>query len=258
VLPNAWDVASALVFARSPSCRAIGTTSWGIAALLGRPDGEFVTRDEMLQMVGRIASAVDVPVTADVEGGYGTTIQAAAETAEAAIEAGAAGINFEDADRSGSGPLLPVERQVERLRAIRETAERAGVALVLNARTDVYLSGEGEPEELFEEPVRRLNAYRRAGADCLYPIAASGRETIQRLVTATRGPLNIFAQPGVLPPAELEALGVRRLGIGSWGQRVAMGVTARIAAQLLEQGRLDFMDEALPREETAELFAQRP
>lgn len=256
VLPNAWDVASALVFARSPSCRAIGTTSWGIAALLGRPDGELVSRKEMLDMVGRIAASVDVPVTADVEAGYGTSVEAAAETAAAVIEAGAVGINFEDADHARPGTLLPVEQQVERLRAIREVAERSGVPLLLNARTDVEL-GEGDPEELFEEAVRRLNAYRAAGADCLYPITATGRETIQRLVAAIDGPVNVFARPGVPPPAELEGLGVRRLSIGSWGQRVAMGATARIAEQLLEQGRLDFMAEALPRDETASLFAPR-
>ncbi|MGZ4387693.1 MAG: isocitrate lyase/phosphoenolpyruvate mutase family protein [Gaiellaceae bacterium] len=106
VLANAWDVPSALVFARSSACRAVGTTSAGIAAVLGYPDGEVVSRDEMLGMVARIAAAVDLPVSADVEGGYGDSVEAAAETAAAAIEAGAAGINFEDSARDGSRPLF--------------------------------------------------------------------------------------------------------------------------------------------------------
>jgi 2-methylisocitrate lyase-like PEP mutase family enzyme len=164
VLPNAWDAVSARIFARSPACQALGTTSAGIAAVLGYPDGEVAPRDEMLEMVGRIARAVELPVSADIEAGYGASVEAAVETAAAVIAAGAVGINLEDGrhGEADSSPLLEPELQVERVRAVRELGEREGVPLVVNARTDVYLRQVGEPGERFGETVRRANAYHAA------------------------------------------------------------------------------------------------
>src|SRR5438067_224560 len=150
VLPNAWDVAGAVLFTQA-GFGAIATTSAGIAAALGYPDGQRISRDEMLAVVGRIAAAVELPVTADVEAGYGETVAAAVETAEGVIAAGAVGLNLEDATDAGPEPLADVAAQVEKIRAIREVAAERDIPLVLNARTDVYLLELGEPDARFAE-----------------------------------------------------------------------------------------------------------
>jgi 2-methylisocitrate lyase-like PEP mutase family enzyme len=254
VLPNAWDSVSARIFARSPSCRALGTTSAGIAAVLGYPDGEVSPREEMLEMVGRIARAVEVPVSADVEAGYGTDTEAAAETAGEVIAAGAVGLNLEDAWHGGASPLLSLEQQVERIEAMREVGEREGIPLVINARTDVYLRQVGEPEGRFEETVRRANAYTAAGADCIFVPGVADGETIDRLVKALDGPLNVFADLELPPIAELERLGVRRLSIGPQAQRASFALTARIAEELLEQHELGFLSQTMTRAEVNDLL----
>ena len=254
VLPNAWDVVSARIFARSPSCRALGTTSAGIAAVLGYPNGEVSPREEMLEMVGRIARAVEVPVSADVEAGYGASTEAAAETAAEVIAAGAVGLNLEDAWHGGASPLLSLEQQVERIEAIREVGEREGLPLVINARTDVYLRQVGEPEGRFEETVRRANAYTAAGADCIFVPDATDGETIGRLAKALDGPLNVFADLESPPIAELERLGVRRLSIGPQAQRASFALTARIAEELLEKRNLGFISQTMSRAEVRRLL----
>ena len=254
VLPNAWDVVSARIFARSPSLRALGTTSAGIAAVLGYPDGEVSPRAEMLEMVGRIARAVEVPLSADVEAGYGASSEAAAETASEVIAAGAVGLNLEDAWHGGESPLLPLEQQVERIEAIREVAEREGIPLVINARTDVYLREVGEPDGRLEETVRRGNAYSAAGADCVFVPDVTEEETIRRLVKELDSPLNVFAELESPPIAELERLGVRRLSIGPQAQRASFALTARIAEELLERRDFRFISQTMPRAEVRHLL----
>src|SRR6266571_1463826 len=138
LLPNAWDVASARIF-EDGGFAAIATTSAGIAFTLGYPDGERVSRQEMLTAVGRIAAAVQVPVTADVEAGYGNRPEDTALTARAVIEAGAVGMNLEDATGQPENPLLDLSLQIEKIKAVLEETQRSGVLIVLNARTDVYL-----------------------------------------------------------------------------------------------------------------------
>jgi 2-methylisocitrate lyase-like PEP mutase family enzyme len=257
ILPNAWDAASARIFARSPSCRALGTTSAGIAAVLGYPDGEVIPRSEMMEMVARIARVVDVPVSADVEAGYGASVQAAAETAAAVIAAGAVGLNIEDGGYRGGAwaePLLPVDVQVERIRAIKETGESEGVPLVINARTNVFMREEGDLEERLDKTIHRLNAYLAAGADCTFVPGVGRSETIARLVQALDGPLNIFAYPGVPPVDELERLGVRRLSVGPQAQRVAFRHFVQIGEDLLERREFGFVDQAMHRDEVARLL----
>ena len=219
VLPNAWDVASAVAFASLDGCRAIATTSAGVALALGYEDGERIPRDEMIAAVARIARAVDVPVTADLEAGYGDP----AGTAEAAIEAGAVGLNLEDG-------LRPIEEHMTAIRAVRAVAESRGVPLVINARTDVFLHGDGN----VEEAVRRGNAYLEAGADCVYPIMLAEAETIGRLAAEIRGPINVLHRPGVPPVAELERMGVARVSVGAGLFRAALGHAEALARELLE------------------------
>lgn len=229
VLPNAWDAATARIFATA-GFPAIATTSAGVAYAAGYPDGKGISRGEMLEAVRRIAATVTVPVTADLEAGYGDTVEAAVATAEGALAAGAIGLNLEDAYE---GRLLAVADQAVRIRAVRHVAGEAGVPLVINARTDVYLRQVGAAETRFDEAVRRSNAYREAGADCLFVPGVSDSETIGRLVEAIRGPVNILAVAGTPPAGELQRLGVARVSVGSGPMRASLSLIGRIAAELL-------------------------
>ena len=230
-----WDVASARVV-EAAGFPALATTSAGIAFALGYPDGERISRAEMAEAVRRIAARVRVPVTADMEAGYGRTPESAAETVRAAIAAGAVGMNLEDAPADGNGSLFDDQLQIERVRAAREAAGAAGVPFVINARTDVFLNRIGAPETRIGHAARRLNAYREAGADCLFAPGVTDRETIATLVRAIAGPLNVLAGPGGPPVPELEALGVRRLSLGSGAMRATLGLLRRIAAELRGPG----------------------
>ncbi len=204
VLPNAWDVASARAFEASGAA-AVATTSGAIANVHGYPDGEQIPRELMLAAVERIAAAVDVPVTADLEAGYGDPV----DTARKAWEIGAVGINFED----GAGSL---EEHVANVRKIRAAVPE----LVVNARTDVFLHGTKDPDDA----IARANAYLAAGADCTFVIGLVDLETIARIAAAVDGPLNVLFPPdrGPVPFDDLERMGVRRLTFGSGLYRAAL------------------------------------
>jgi 2-methylisocitrate lyase-like PEP mutase family enzyme len=240
LLPNAWDVASARILEEAGH-PAIATTSAGIAYSLGYVDGQQISRDEMLSVVARIARAVRVPVTADLEAGYGVTPQAIAETVKAAIEAGAIGMNLEDLSGDEKSPLVDLPRQIEKIQAVRETAAKMGVPFVLNARTDVYLAAVGTQETRFERTVERLRAYAKAGADCVFAPGVADRETIARLVKAVEAPLNILAVPNCPPMAELEKAGVARVSTGSGIMRAAMGLVQRVANEMIEKRSCETM-----------------
>lgn len=233
-LPNAWDVASARILEEAGH-PAIATTSAGIAYSLGYADGQIISRDEMLSVVNRIARAVNVPVTADLEAGYGTTAKAIAETVTAAIEAGAIGMNLEDLSGDDKNPLMELSQQIERIQIVRETAAGMGVPFVLNARTDVYLAGVGPEAARFEQTVERLRAYRKAGADCVFAPGLSDLETIAKLVRVVEAPLNILATPACPPIVELEKIGVARVSTGSGIMRAAMGVVQKVAKEMIAE-----------------------
>jgi 2-methylisocitrate lyase-like PEP mutase family enzyme len=213
VLPNAWDVASAKAFAVLPGCRALATSSAAVARSLGWEDGEQAPVAEMLRVVERIAATVDIPVTADLEAGYGDP----PGTAAAALAAGAAGMNLEDSHGAG---MVPLDEQVTLIRAVRAAAP----ALVLNARVDVFIRQTGG----VEEAVARGNAYLAAGADCVYPIMAPF-EAIGPLAAGIDGPLNVIATPQEPRLDELERLGVTRVTFGSGLAAVALGEATRLA-----------------------------
>jgi 2-methylisocitrate lyase-like PEP mutase family enzyme len=256
VLPNAWDVASARIV-EELGFPAVATTSAGIAAVLGYPDGEKITRDEMLGMVARIASAVRVPVTADLEAGYGVTIEDMTETVKAMVAAGAVGMNLEDVTGSDESSQVDLPLQVEKIRAIRRVGESLGVPVVLNARTDVYLMPIGPAETRFERTVERLEAYRDAGADCLFAPGMKDGETIGKLVRALRAPLNILVTAGSPPLRELEKMGVARASTGSAVMRATLGLTRRIAKELMESGTYDtLLDRAVPFAEISAILAR--
>ncbi|HWB83248.1 MAG TPA: isocitrate lyase/phosphoenolpyruvate mutase family protein [Bryobacteraceae bacterium] len=232
VLPNAWDAASARIL-ETAGFGAIATTSAGVAATYGYPDGERIGRAGMLEAIARIASAVSVPVTADVEAGYGTSVADVEETARGVLAAGAIGMNLEDADHHSLFDLAP---QVAKVQAVRKVAEEAGIPLVINARTDVYLLKIGAPESRFDEAVRRANAYHDAGADCLFVPGVRDAETIGKLAHAIHGPINILAVSGTPSTAELQKLGVARVSVGSGPMRATLSLLRRIAEELRTRG----------------------
>src|SRR2546421_9755593 len=209
VLPNAWDVATARLVEEA-GFPAIATTSAGIAWSLGYADGERISRGEMLAAIRRIVAAVRVPVTADVEGGYGATVAAAAETARGVIAAGAVGLNLEDGTNEDT--LLDPELQADRIRAVRAAATTARVPRVVNARTDAFAVRRWSPAERFTAAVRRANGYLAAGADCLFVPHVSDAETIGRLARQPAGPPNAIPGPPAPPPSELQRVGGRRGG----------------------------------------------
>jgi len=235
LLPNAWDVASARVFEEA-GFGAIATTSAGIAFTLGYPDGQRISREEMLAVVARIAAAVKVPVTADVESGYGNRPEDAAETARSVIAAGAVGMNLEDAAHQGGRSLLDLSLQLERIAAVREAVRACGISMVLNARTDVCLLEIGAPESRFDAALHRLAAFRDAGADCLFVPGLRDPETIRRLTSQLRHPVNILAGPGFPTIPELEKLGVARVSLGSGPMRATLGLLQRMALELKTEG----------------------
>ena len=238
LLPNAWDAVSARIFEAS-GFEAIATTSAGVAYALGYPDGELVPRDEMIAAVARIARVVDIPVTADMESGFAQSPAEVAETVKLVISAGALGINLEDTVHGAGRTLFEIADAVERVRNARAAANAAGVPIVINARTDVYLLGIGEKAERFDHAVNRLNAYRAAGADCLYAMGYFDADTIGRLTKAVNGPLNIMGLPGTPSAAELERLGVARVSTASGPARVAMTATRDSAVELLRSGSFE-------------------
>jgi 2-methylisocitrate lyase-like PEP mutase family enzyme len=228
VLTNAWDAASARVLELA-GAPAIATTSAGVAASLGYPDGELVDRDLMLGAVARIVRAVDVPVSVDVESGWGATTDAVCATAEAVLAAGAVGLNLED--RLEDPAIL-----VERIGAVRDVAGRAGVRLFVNARTDVWLSRDGDATARFDDGVARLRRYQAAGADGLFAPGLGDPDVIARLVRAVDRPLNVLAGDGVPPAPELQRLGVARVSVGSGPMRATLGLLRDIATELLGPG----------------------
>ena len=231
VLPNAWDVGSALVFEKA-GFPAIATTSAGVAAVFGYPDGQYISPDLMLDMVSRIAHAVSVPVTADVEAGYDNAVK----TGLAVMAAGAVGVNLEDTLSADPTTLIGLSQQTDTIRQVRQETN-----LVINARCDIFLSGIGEAAARFEHTVERARAYHAAGADSVFIPGVTDAGTIGRLVKAIDGPINILALAGVPSIPDLQELGVARVSIGSGGARAALGLARRLASELRDHGTFTSM-----------------
>ncbi len=227
VLPNAWDAASARAV-EAAGFPAVATTSAAVAANLGFADGEAAPVDEMLRAVGRIARSVAVPVTADMEAGYGLP---AAELVDRLLDAGAVGCNIEDTDHRAGG-LVEAGLQAERIAEIREAARAAGVPLVINARVDVFEGEIGPLEWRLDEAIRRGRLYVSVGADCVYPIMAADEATIAALVSGVGGPLNVYARPEAPSLARLAELGVARVSFGPWMHRLAMRALGRALTRI--------------------------
>jgi 2-methylisocitrate lyase-like PEP mutase family enzyme len=224
VLVNVWDVASAKVVAGLPGCRAVATASHSIAASFGYPDGEVIPVSLMIEAVGRIAAAVSLPVTADLEAGYGDV----GETIRRAIAIGVVGANIED-------EMRPLAEAVAAVRAVVKAGGAEGVPFVLNARTDAYLlGGDRDPADLLSDAIERGRAFLDAGADCVFVPGKLDADTVRRLVEGIgERKVSILGLPGTPEPRELAELGVARVSFGPWPQRVAMTSLADVGADLL-------------------------
>ncbi|SMQ61015.1 2-Methylisocitrate lyase, PEP mutase family [Plantibacter sp. VKM Ac-1784] len=226
ILPNAWDVASARAILAS-GARAIATTSAGVAWSLGHRDGNELTRDDALDTVRRIASSVSVPVTADIEGGYGETPEEVASTIASCIDADASGVNLEDS-------LRPIEEQERRIAAARSAADDVGIPLFINARIDTHRLGDIGGDRWFDETVTRAAAYARAGASGIFVLGALRADTIERLTDATTLPLNVAFGPGTLTISELARAGASRISAGSSIAEAAYSLAQQWATAMLE------------------------
>ncbi len=245
ILPNVWDVASARIF-EDAGFPALATTSGGIAFSLGYPDGQRIQREEMMARIARIARALQVPLTADVESGYGSTPEDAAMTARELITAGVVGLNLEDASGRSDQPLVSLQLAVEKIRAVREATVQMQAQIVVNARTDIYLLPGGNPDADYSEAVRRLVAFREAGADCVFAPGLKDAETIGRLVHSVQCPLNILAGPGSPTIPELAKLGVARVSVGSGAMRATLGLLRRIGDELRGAGTYSTLEDSVP------------
>src|SRR5476649_968835 len=230
VLPNAWDAATARLI-EAEGFPAIATTSAGVAAALGYPDGGVVPSREMIEAVARIARAVKVPVTADIEHAYAATPDAVADVVVRVIAAGAVGINLEDVV-PGANELEALALQTDKIAAIVKAAAKAGVRVVINARTDGFLNAIGAPETRLGIAIERGKAFLAAGADCVFVPGVKDADTIRALVNGIGGPVNVLAVKGSPSIPELEAMGVARVSLGSGQMRATMAVLRDIAREL--------------------------
>ena len=235
MLVNVWDVAGAKII-EELGFPAAATASAAISASLGFEDNEEIGRDLMLASVARTAGAVDIPVTADLEAGYGPSVEDATATARGAIEAGAVGLNFEDSAHKDTSVLYDADLQAERIRAIRRTGDEIGVPLVINARTDVFFRTELPEDEKYREAVRRAKIYLDAGADCIYVLGPTSEEMIERLVKAIPAPLNMLALPDAPSIARMAELGVKRISYGPRPMRHAMTAFRQAAERVRDLG----------------------
>ena len=237
LLPNAWDVLSAKMYEKL-GFKAIGTTSAGIAATLGHPDGQIMSLEENIGVVKRIVDSTSLPVSVDIESGYSATVEGAVKAAEVALDIGAVGINLEDSTGNDDNPFFKISEMVERIKEIRSMADSRAIPLVVNLRTDVYMSGKGEHSEKFKQTVERGNIYRESGADCIFvtDIGTLNEQIISEFVKEINAPLNIIAGISIPPIQKLQEIGVARLSFGPRPMRAAYAFLKRIMTEILIEG----------------------
>ncbi len=257
VMPNAWDAGTARVLAAA-GCEAIGTTSAGVNFAAGHPDYDYaVPRPEMMAAYGRIAEAVQVPVSGDLENGYGDTPEAVAETIRQSIHHGMVGGSIEDHSADATTPLYDLDLATDRVRAAREAADASGIPYTLTARAETYLVGHSDP---FREGVRRVNRYREAGADCLYVPGVKDEETIAALVRETDGPINVVMGLAGAPLSVvmLAEIGVKRISIGGSLARASFALVRRAAVEMLGTGSFGYAADQIPDDELCALMRDGP
>jgi 2-methylisocitrate lyase-like PEP mutase family enzyme len=253
LLINIWDIASAQIVEQL-GFKALATTSAGIANQLGYPDGENISAKEMLEWVGRIVRAVELPVTADLEAGY--DLQQINTLVTELIAIGGVGLNIEDADHANHN-LLEAKTQAERIQTIREVATELDVPIVINARTDAYLLDTLKDDDRFSIAVERARAYRNAGADCIFVPGLRDLAVIEQLLRASPGPVNILAGPGFPSVDELSRIGVRRISLGSSPHRATLGLLRAMGKELMETGTYEQLSKfVIPYDEVNRLVGR--
>ena len=248
VLLNSWDIGSSKLIAAS-GYKAIATTSMGIAAALGYPDCQVIQLPEMIAAITGIVNGVQVPVTVDIEAGYGNNLTEIIDAVKKIIATGIVGINIEDSN--DLNPILTDELEFcERIAAIRALSDSMGFHLVINARTDSFYTSSGSASEKLSESIQRGNKYREAGADCIFIQPVWEKETIATLVKEINAPINMLANPKVgvgLPPSvrELQDLGVARLSMGSSLMKATLALIKKVADELAEKGTYNILFDTL-------------
>jgi 2-methylisocitrate lyase-like PEP mutase family enzyme len=251
LLPNAWDPLSARLFVDA-GFEMLATTSGGVAWALGYADGEAAPWPEIVAATQRIVRAARVPVSADIEAGYGdTAAEVGAHVAEI-IRAGVVGINLED---SFEGSVRSIPDAAARLRAAREAARKEGVPIFLNARCDIYQVQHGKPEERFDATIERAKAYVAAGADGFYPFGLRDLVTIDKLTKTLNMPVNITGRPGMPKIEELDRIGVARMTVASAPTLVAMTAIRNLARDLHDNGNFDCLQTEFSRPDAQKLFS---
>jgi 2-methylisocitrate lyase-like PEP mutase family enzyme len=259
VLVNVWDAASACIVEQA-GFPAVATSSAALANALGKPDGQQLSWEEMLAAIRRIAGAVQVPVSADVEAGFAADPAGLERATDEVIAAGAVGVNLEDAipGHEGRGSLYPLPEQVARIRAVRKAGEKRGIHLVINARTDAWWQEGVTPEEALRNTLERGKAYLQAGGDCIFIPGLKDPDLIRKVVNELGAPVNILAVAGTPSVPELKALGVKRVSFGSGPMRAAMGFLRRIAQEAMTRGTYGLMVEnAVPYAEINGFFKEK-
>ena len=256
LMPNAWDPGSARILAAA-GFDALATTSAGIAFSLGLPDYEgALSRETMIERAGAIADAVDLPVNADLESGYGAMAADVAKTIELAATAGLAGGNIEDHGSDPHVPLYELEHAIERVAAARAAADASETPFMLTARCDSFLNAVDNP---LKESIERCNRYREAGADCLFVPGPTDPDTIGTLVREIDGPINVVMglSRGTLTVTTLRALGVRRISIGGSLARAVFSLIRSAAEEMAREGTFSYAEDQIPDDELCRFFADK-
>ena len=251
IIPNPWDIGTARLLAHM-GFEALATTSMGYAFSVGKPDNT-IDRDRILEHISAIAGATDLPVSADLENGFGSEPETVAETITLAAEAGVVGGSIEDATGQSDDPIYEIEHAADRIRAAVEAARSLPFVFTLTARAENYLHGRPN----LSDTIKRLQAYQEAGADVLYAPGLASKDDIEAVLSAVDRPINIvMGLRGVqLTLAELSKMGVRRISVGSALYRTALGAFLRAADEMRGQGTFTFAREAANPREVSEIFA---
>jgi 2-methylisocitrate lyase-like PEP mutase family enzyme len=255
VMPGAYDVLSALLF-QQLGFQAIQCTSGGIAAALGYPDGEAMSRELFVQVTASLAAAVALPVNADGEKGYGDET-GVKDTLRALVAAGVAGMNLEDSIAKGGSGLVELGRQLQKIKAVMDAKRELGSEFFLNARVDSFHVMTDDPKNALDEAIRRGNAYAEAGADCIFYLSLHAAQTIGTIAREVKAPISILAGPQSPSVSELQDLGVARVSYGSGFMKAAITGAKRLAQEILKKGTCSLLKDGVQTPEINALVSKR-
>jgi 2-methylisocitrate lyase-like PEP mutase family enzyme len=255
VMPGAYDVLSALLFEQM-GFKAVQGTSGGIAAVLGYPDGEVMSREQFTDISGQLAQTVSVPFNADAEKGYGDE-EGVRETVRALVARGVAGMNLEDGAAKGRGGLVEISEQLRKIKAVMETKRELGSEFFLNARVDSFHVVTGDSKRALDEAVRRGNAYAEAGGDCIFYLNLHAAEIIRTVVKEVKAPVSILAGPQSPSLGELQDLGLARVSYGSGFLKAAISGTRRLAQEIQSHGTVNLLKDGMQTPDINALLSRK-